>query len=60
MARYLREVTDKHPSLREPDTDAPHGKEFAKKTLGKAIRDLYSPAQLDVMKRVSTLLETRA
>lgn len=60
MVPPLRELFDKHPELRTPTTDAPHGEAFAKKTIGKALRDLYNPAQLDVMQRVNTLLTTHS
>jgi DNA-binding transcriptional MerR regulator len=55
-APYVRELFDEHPDLREPNTDAPRGEAFAKKTIGKALRDLYNPAQLDVLRRVNALL----
>ena len=57
MAHYLRELFDEHPDLRAPWTDAPHGKAFAMKTIGKALRDLYNSAQLDVLQRINMLLE---
>ncbi len=53
---YIRDLFDEHPDLRAPNADAPHGEAFAMKTIGKALRDLYNPAQLDVMRRVNTLL----
>jgi DNA-binding transcriptional MerR regulator len=60
MAPHVRELFDEHPDLRAPNVDAPRGEEFAEKTIGKALRDLYNPAQLDVMRRLNTLLETRS
>ncbi|MFC9685036.1 hypothetical protein [Streptomyces sp. NPDC056948] len=60
LVPYAREAFDEHPDLRAPATDAPHGEAFAKKTIGKALRDLYNPAQLDVLRRVNTLLGTDA
>jgi DNA-binding transcriptional MerR regulator len=53
---YLRKLFDEHPGLRAPATDAPRGEAFAMKTIGKALVDLYNPAQLDVLQRVYTLL----
>ena len=60
MIPSVRELFDEHPDLRAPATDAPHGEAFAKKTIGKALKDLYNPAQLDVLRRVNTLLATRS
>jgi DNA-binding transcriptional MerR regulator len=57
-APYVRELLDEHPDLRVPGTDAPGGEAFAKKTIGKALRDLYNPAQLDVLRRLDALLTT--
>jgi DNA-binding transcriptional MerR regulator len=57
MARYARELFDAYPDLRAPHIDAPRGEAFAMKTIGKAIKDLYNPAQLDVMRRINALLD---
>jgi DNA-binding transcriptional MerR regulator len=57
MARYARELLDAYPDLRAPYSDAPRGEAFAMKTIGKALKDLYNPAQLDVMRRVNALLD---
>jgi DNA-binding transcriptional MerR regulator len=56
MVPFVRELFDEHPDLRAPATDAPHGEAFAMKTIGKALRELYNPAQLDVLVRVNALL----
>jgi hypothetical protein len=53
---YVRELFDEHPDLRAPTAGAPRGEAFAKETIGKALRDLYNPAQLDVLRRLNTLL----
>jgi DNA-binding transcriptional MerR regulator len=60
MVPHLRELFDEHPDLRTPEVGAPRGEAFAKKTIGKALRDLYNPAQLDVMRRVNILLATNS
>ncbi|WP_314173892.1 helix-turn-helix domain-containing protein [Streptomyces winkii] len=60
MLPGLRELFDKHPELRSPAVGTPHGEAFAMKTIGKALRDLYNPAQLDVMRRLNELLATPA
>ncbi|MEV6559460.1 MerR family transcriptional regulator [Nocardia sp. NPDC051756] len=41
-----------HPQLRAPITDAPHGTHFAGRTISAAIKDLYNPAQIDVIRRM--------
>jgi DNA-binding transcriptional MerR regulator len=58
MAPYVQALFDEHPDLRAPNTDAPHGQSFAMKTIGKALRDLYNPAQLDVLRRINAVLTT--
>ena len=58
MAPYIRDLQAKYPGLKAPDSDAPRGERFVTKTAGAALRDLYNPAQLDVMKRIHALLET--
>lgn len=60
MVPGARELFDKHPDLREPAAGAPRGEAFAKETIGKALRDLYNTAQLDVLRRVNTLLAARS
>ena len=56
MAPYVRALNDRHPGLRDVNADAPGGARFAEQTAGKALRDLYDPAQLDVIRRVGPLL----
>ena len=58
MTPYVRELFDDHPGLRAPATGAPQGEAFAMKTIGKALVDLYNPAQLDVLVRINALLTT--
>lgn len=58
MVPSTREMFDEYPDLRAPAADAPHGEAFAKETMGKALRDLYNPAQLDVLQRLNALLAT--
>ena len=36
--------------------DAPHGPRFVEQSLGEAMKDLYNPAQLDVVQRTEVLL----
>ncbi len=56
LAPYVRALNREHPGLRVPDADAPHGPRFVEETVGKAMRELYSPAQLDVLRRTHHLL----
>jgi DNA-binding transcriptional MerR regulator len=58
MAPSVRALFDEHPELRAPATDAPRGEAFAMETMRQAVRDLYNPAQLDVLVRVNALLAT--
>lgn len=53
---YLRALYAEHPGLSTPHTDAPGGPHHALRTLGTALRELYNPAQLDVLQRVNALL----
>lgn len=56
MVPYVRDLHGAHPGLREMHSDAPGGARFAEQTLVKALRDLYNPAQLDILRRVDALL----
>ncbi|MEV6782933.1 hypothetical protein [Streptomyces sp. NPDC051098] len=49
LVPYVRGLRVKHP-------DAPRGRQHAARTIGKAITDLYNPAQVDVMQRLHELL----
>jgi DNA-binding transcriptional MerR regulator len=56
MAPYVRMLHAEHPGLTAPHNDAPHSPRFVEQTVGKALKDLYNPAQLDVLVRTNTLL----
>ncbi|MCI2419513.1 MerR family transcriptional regulator [Saccharopolyspora sp. K220] len=56
LADYVRALYAQHPGLRDIDADAPGGSHFASRTLSKALQDLYSPAQIDVLRRLPPLL----
>jgi DNA-binding transcriptional MerR regulator len=56
MAPSIRDIYVKHPGLKAPDSDAPRGERFVAETAGAAMRELYNPAQLDVMQRIHALL----
>lgn len=56
LAPYARMLRAAHPGLRTMHADAPRGSRYSEQTLGEAMRDLYSPAQLDVVRRTEILL----
>ena len=56
MAPYVRDLHTQHPGLTGPNTDAPRGERFAAETASTAMRELYSTAQLDVLRRLGELL----
>ncbi|WP_335988867.1 helix-turn-helix domain-containing protein [Glycomyces sp. MUSA5-2] len=55
MAPFAREVAQRFPGINDL-SDAPHGEDFARRSIGTTLRDLYNPAQLDVMVRIHALL----
>ncbi|WP_280384158.1 MerR family transcriptional regulator [Nocardia wallacei] len=57
LVPFVRSLYREHPGLRTMSADAPRGESFAQRTFGKAVADLYNPAQVDVLRRVSVLLE---
>lgn len=56
LVPYVRALHVKHPGLDDLSSDAPRGPEHTAQTIGRAITDLYNPAQVDVMRRLRTLL----
>ncbi|NUP27791.1 MAG: MerR family transcriptional regulator [Nocardia sp.] len=56
LAPYVGEITAEYPQLVAPATDSPVGARRAAETVGKALRDLYNPAQLDALVRINRLL----
>ncbi|WP_181781405.1 helix-turn-helix domain-containing protein [Pseudonocardia pini] len=56
MVPFLRTLLDSNPGLRDLHADAPGGARFARDTAGKAMQDVYNPAQLDVIRRVGALM----
>jgi DNA-binding transcriptional MerR regulator len=55
LAPLARDLHERHPALHDL-TDAPRGEDFVKRSIGKALRELYNPAQLDVMQRLHDLV----
>ena len=56
MAPYVRQLYTAHPGLRAPHTDAPRGAGFVQRTVTTAMKELYNPAQIDVMQRIEKLV----
>lgn len=56
MVPYMRALYETHPGLVAPNTDAPIGEQRAEQTLGRAMRELYNTAQLDVLVRAGKVL----
>ncbi|MEV0052219.1 MerR family transcriptional regulator [Saccharopolyspora shandongensis] len=56
MAPYLRALYAEYPMLQDLHADAPGGSRFSAQTAGKAVNDLYNPAQIDVIRRLQPLL----
>ncbi|RZQ62904.1 MerR family transcriptional regulator [Amycolatopsis suaedae] len=52
MSDYARGVYAESPMLLNLTADAPLGKRFAQEALGKAVVELYNPAQIDVLVRM--------
>ncbi|MEQ3553839.1 MerR family transcriptional regulator [Pseudonocardia nematodicida] len=56
MAPHTAALFEAHPDAIALHTGAPRGERFAVQTVQTAMAELYNPAQLDVLKRVGTLL----
>ncbi|WP_103529565.1 MerR family transcriptional regulator [Streptomyces sp. SM12] len=56
LTPYIRALMARHPWLGDPGAHALRGTAFAERVIGKAIVDLYNPAQLDVLYRVHLAL----
>lgn len=59
LAPHILAVQRAHPGLNDSRADAPRGKRFADSVIGAALRDLYNPAQLDVLRRIGVILRSR-
>jgi hypothetical protein len=57
---HVRGLRARHPGLNDLASDAPRGRQHTARTIGKAITDLYNPAQVDVMRRLHDLLSDSA
>ncbi|NJQ02007.1 MerR family transcriptional regulator [Streptomyces zingiberis] len=56
LVPYVRGLRVRHPGLSDLASDAPRGRPHTARTIGKAVTDLYNPAQADVMRRLRELL----
>ena len=56
LAPYVLAVRRANPALDDSRSDAPRGKHFADKAIDDAMSDLYSPAQLDVLRRAREIV----
>jgi DNA-binding transcriptional MerR regulator len=56
---YVRDLHAAHPGLGDVGVDAPVGPAVAARAMGVTLRELYNPAQLDVMRRLNDLLQPR-
>jgi len=57
MVPYLRRLRQDHPELSDLYTDAPRGEKFVRETMETVLRELYNPAQLDVLYRTHVIVD---
>jgi DNA-binding transcriptional MerR regulator len=55
LVPYTRALHERNPGLRDLYADAPGRADSLTRTTATALRDLYNPAQLDVMRRIHAL-----
>lgn len=55
-APHVKYLTEKYAWLSDPGADSARGSNYAVNVIGKALVDLYNPAQMDVLKRVNLML----
>lgn len=58
MSLQTRKLYAEHPGMLNSTADAPRGQQFAERTVGRALLDLFNPAQLDVLVRVGTAIRS--
>ncbi|WP_328766855.1 MerR family transcriptional regulator [Streptomyces sp. NBC_00286] len=56
LVPFVQLLQRQHPGLSTLPADAPKGEAFAKKTVDKAVQDIYNDAQVDVLRRLRILL----
>ncbi|MGW3419583.1 MerR family transcriptional regulator [Streptomyces phaeochromogenes] len=57
MVPYLRRLRQDHPDLPDLYTDNPRGEKFVRETMETVLRELYNPAQLDVLHRTHVIVD---
>jgi DNA-binding transcriptional MerR regulator len=57
MVPHIRRIQAEHPEMAAPHADAPRGPRFVTAIAAAAMQELYSPAQIDVLRRVQALLK---
>ncbi|WP_413813291.1 hypothetical protein [Streptomyces sp. OE57] len=58
LVPYVRVLHAEHPGLNAPHLDDPYSARVIGRTIDKALRELYNPAQRDVIRRTRHLLRT--
>lgn len=56
LARLVRQLFGSRPDLKDFTVGAPRGARVATETIGQALNELYTPVQLDVLRRLADLL----
>ena len=56
MAADLRDLTVEFPDVSTLGTKTPHGPQHYRRTIARAMADIYNPAQLDVLRRLRALV----
>jgi DNA-binding transcriptional MerR regulator len=56
LVAFVHSLYRQHPGLSALSADAPRGEKFVKKTVGRAVQDIYNDAQVDVLRRLGVLL----
>lgn len=56
MVPHVRRIRAEHPEMFDPHTDAPGGARSVDRVAAAAVRELYNPAQVDVLRRVRELM----
>jgi DNA-binding transcriptional MerR regulator len=56
LVPHVNSIYREHPDMRTLPADSPRGETFARKTVVKALLDIYNPAQVEVLRRLSALL----
>jgi hypothetical protein len=60
MVPHIRRVRAEHPDVADLHADAPRGARSAARIVAAAVRELYNPAQVDVLRRIHELMSAGA